>query len=44
MLSNIDFPSYVDDSTPYVIKDNIKKAIKSLDHATVESPQWFYNY
>ena len=43
MLSNIDFASYADDNTPYVIKDDIKEAIESLEHATVEFFQWFSN-
>ena len=43
MLSNIDFASYADDNTPYIIKDDIKEAIESLEHATVEFFQWFSN-
>ena len=34
--SNIDFGSYADDNTPYVGNDNIREAIESLEHTTVE--------
>ena len=36
MLSNVDFASYADGNTPYVVKDDIKDATESLEHATVE--------
>ena len=34
--SNIDFGRYADDNTPYVGNDNIREAIESLEHTTVE--------
>ena len=43
MLSNMDFASYTDDYTPYVVKDDIKEAIESLEHATVELFKCFSN-
>ena len=36
VLSNIDFPSYADNNTPYFSKVNLKKAIQSSEHATSE--------
>ena len=43
MLSNMDFASYTDDYTPYVVKDDIKEANESLEHATVELFKCFSN-
>ena len=43
MLSNIDFGTYADDNTPYVVKDDIKETIESLQHAIVELFEWFLN-
>ena len=43
MLSNIDFASYADGNTSYVVKDDIKEDMKSLESATVELVQWFSN-
>ena len=41
MLSNIDFASYADGNTPYVVKDDIKEGMESSEHATFELVQWF---
>ena len=41
VLNDVEFASYVDDNIPYVVKNNIKSVIKSLENANVELFAWF---
>ena len=36
VLNDVEFASYADDNTPYVVKNNIKGVIKSLENSSVE--------
>ena len=36
VLSHVEFASYADDNTPYVVKYNIRSVIKSLENTSVE--------
>ena len=41
VLSDVEFASYADDNTPYVVKNNIRSVIKSLENTSVELFEWF---
>ena len=41
VLSDVEFASYADDNTPYVVKNIIKSVIKSLENTSVELFEWF---
>ena len=41
VLSDVEFASYADDNTPYVVKNNIRSVIKSLEKTRVELFEWF---
>ena len=41
VLSDVEFASYADDNTPYVVKNNIRSIIKSLKNTGVELFEWF---
>ena len=41
VLNDVEFASYADDNTPYVVKNNIKSVIKSLENTSVELFDWF---
>ena len=43
MLSKMDFASYTDDYTSYIVKGDVKEAIESLEHAIVGFFKWFSN-
>ena len=43
VLSDVEFASYTDDNTTYVVKNNIKN-VKSLENTTVELFEWFSDY
>ena len=43
VLSDVEFASYVDDNTPYVVKNIIRSVIKSLENTSVELFEWFSN-
>ena len=43
ILSNVDFASYANENTPYVVKDDVKESTESLEHATAKLFQWFSN-
>ena len=43
IMNNINFASYADDNTPYVIGDGVIKVIESLKKASVELFCWFPN-
>ena len=43
VLNDVEFASYADDDTPYVVKNNIKSVIKSLENTSVELFKWFSN-
>ena len=40
LLSDVAFASYADDNTPYVVKNNIRSFIKSLENTNVELFEW----
>ena len=40
VLNDVEFASYADDNTPYVVKNNIKGVIKSLENSSVELFDW----
>ena len=42
-MNEVDFASYTDDNTPYVIWNGVKKAINSLKEASDELFYWFAN-
>ena len=41
VLSDIEFASYADDNTPYIVKNNIRSVIASLENTTIELFEWF---
>ena len=41
VLSDVEFVSYADDNTPYVVTNKIRKVIKSLENTSVELLEWF---
>ena len=41
VLSNIEIASYAGDNTPYVIKNNIRSVIKSVENTSIELFEWF---
>ena len=41
MMTDTDFASYADDSTPYVSADTIDEVIKRLETASVKLFKWF---
>ena len=43
VLNDVEFASYAEDDTPYVVKNNIKSVIKSLENTSVELFKWFPN-
>ena len=44
IMNKVDFASYADDNTPYVIGNGVKEAINSLKEASVELFYWFANH
>ena len=42
-MNKVDFSSYADDNTSYVIVNGIKKAINSLKEASDKLSYWFAN-
>ena len=43
MLKNIDTASYADDSTPFIVKNNIDNVIVSLEQVSDALFNWFKN-
>ena len=41
VLSDVEFTSYADDNTHYVVKNNVRSVIKSLKNTSVELFEWF---
>ena len=41
VLNDVEFASYADFNTPYVVKNNIRSVIKSLKKTRVELFEWF---
>ena len=41
VLSDVEFASYADHNTPYVVKNNIRSVFKSLENTSVELFEWF---
>ena len=41
IMNKVDFASYVDDNTPYVIGNGVKEVINSLKEASDELFYWF---
>ena len=41
--NNVNFPSYADDTIPYVIRDGVKRITESLKEASNELLCWFAN-
>ena len=40
-MSDKQFASYADNNTPYVVKNNMRSVIKSLENTSVELYAWF---
>ena len=43
IMNKVDFASYADDNTPYVIGNGVKEAINSLKEVSDELFYWFAN-
>ena len=43
IINEIDFASYADDNTPYVVGNNIEDVIIKLQNASLALFQWFYD-
>ena len=43
IMNKVDFASYADDNTPYVIGNGVKEAINSLKEPSGELFHWFAN-
>ena len=43
IMNEIDFASYADDNTPYVVVNNIEDVIIKLQNASITLVQWFYD-
>ena len=43
IMNKVDFASYADDNTPYVIGNGVKEAINSLEETSYELFYWFAN-
>ena len=41
VLNDVEFTSYADYNTPYVIKKNIRSVIKSFENTSIELFKWF---
>ena len=41
VLNDAEFASYADDNTLYVVRNNIRSVIKSLENTSVELFKWF---
>ena len=41
VLNDVEFASYADFNTPYVVKNNLRSVIKSLEKTRVELFEWF---
>ena len=42
-MNNTDFANYADNSTPYVVGNNIEDVIINLQNASLTLFQWFYD-
>ena len=42
-MSNINFASYADHDTPYLIGENTKEVIEALENSSKEIVHWFSN-
>ena len=43
IMNKVDFASYADDNTPYVLGNGVKEAIRSLKEASDKLFYWFSN-
>ena len=43
MVKDIDIPSYADDSTPFIVENNIDNVISSLEQVSDTLFNWFKN-
>ena len=44
VLSDVEFASYADDNTTYVVKNNVRSVIKSLENTSVEFFELFSDH